>query len=389
MPIKVVVVQPVVPLYNVAFFEQLAAQNDFAFTVVADLETNSQLNQYVRDRHRFDARHCGAVEWRGLSFRPGLFSLLKQLSPDVLILPGSPRDVTHFLALALWRILGRKVAVWGRFHRIGHKRFASETYMTLAGALANLVLIYGGRGAREQRERGTQPEKIRVMSTAIDESSIIAIRDSVDPAAVEQLRQDHGLSGKKVLLHVARLTDIKRPEVTLAAFESVARVRDDVALVMIGGGDLEARMKKLALKLGIAGRTLFLGPVYDEAILARWYKLADVFVMATAVGLSIHHAMTYGLPVVTDDDELFQGSEFELLLDGINGLRYQAGNIEDYASKILRILNDAELRRTLSRNAVRRIETEYTLDRKVANYCAAIRELADLPDTQLPVTHAS
>jgi glycosyltransferase involved in cell wall biosynthesis len=98
-------------------------------------------------------------------------------------------------------------------------------------------------------------------------------------------------------------------------------------------------------------------------------------VMATCMGLSIHHAMAYGLPVVTDDDERTQTAEFEVLEDGRNGLLYRAGDANDYADKICRILEDPELRSRLSRRAAECIEREHTLDRMVGNMESALRRL--------------
>jgi glycosyltransferase involved in cell wall biosynthesis len=138
---------------------------------------------------------------------------------------------------------------------------------------------------------------------------------------------------------------------------------------------LEDEMRRLAEDLGIRDRVRFVGPLYDESVLSLWYKSADVFVMATCIGLSIHHAMAYGVPVVTDDNPLTQTAEFEVLQDGINGLTYRAGDIDDFAAKVCRVLDDSTLRHELSQAAVRRVEEDYSIDRMAERFVAAVQRL--------------
>jgi len=183
-----------------------------------------------------------------------------------------------------------------------------------------------------------------------------------------EFSREQCLQGRRVVLHAVRLTAIKRADVMLDAFARLAGQRDDVELVFIGGGPLENPMKALAGQLGLAERARFLGPIYDERRLALWYKSADVFAMATCIGLSIHHAMCYGVPVVTDDSPTTQTAEFEALVDGQTGLTYRAGDMADFAEKIGRILDDPLLRERLSAAAIRRVEEEYNMDRMAQRF---------------------
>lgn len=376
--LKVVIIQTELPKYDIPLFERLACSDGIELTVLADVETERQLNQYKKGRDHFTAVHVGTASFSGLILRPGLFRVIRNLKPDVVVICGSPREVSQLLALLWCKLAGVPVGVWGMFHRIGPKRFASEAYMRIVGKLGDVMLSYAEHGRREQMRRGISNDKIVVLGTAIDQQSVIAVRDKVSDEEVARFRIAQNLSGKKVLLHVVRLTSIKRADLTLRCLECIVRDRQDIQLVLIGGGPLEAEMKALAAELRVSEFVRFLGPIYDENTLALWFKNADVFVMATCIGLSIHHAMCYGVPVVTDDSPLTQASEFEALVDNETGLTYRAGDLDDYARKICRLLDDPELRCRLSAGALKRIESEYTIDRKAKNFELAIRRLADM-----------
>jgi len=90
--------------------------------------------------------------------------------------------------------------------------------------------------------------------------------------------------------------------------------------------------------------------------------------MPTFLGLSGHHAMSYGLPVVTDDSLDHQGSEFEIVSNGLNGLTYREGDVDDLAATLLRIIGDDELQKFMSTNARKTIEGTHNLNRKTQRF---------------------
>jgi glycosyltransferase involved in cell wall biosynthesis len=251
--------------------------------------------------------------------------------------------------------------------------------MQLIGKVGDLMLSYGERGRREQIRRGVPPDKILVLSTAIDQREVVKARNSVTADRVDEFRRRQRIGDNEhILLHVTRITAIKNPAFMVRCFAELTKRRNDVLLVWIGGGPLEETTKKLAAAAGIFDRMRFLGPIYDESELALWFKSASLFVMATAVGLSMHHAMCYGLPVVTDDSDLTHPPEIEVLQNGVNGLLYRNGSVEDFALKVCRLLDDKTYRSILSANAIHRIENEYTLERKVHNFADAINRLTEM-----------
>lgn len=375
---KVVIVQSVIPLYTASVFERLAALPGIDLTVLADLESSDQLNQYDPRIHKFSAVQLGQRKFGGFFLRPRLIRTLSALHPDVVVFNGSPREISQMFAAAWCRMVRIPVGIWSMFFRLGKPRLWTEFYLRVIGTLGNVLMSYGERGRREQIARGTPDEKIIVLSTAIDQSAVIQRRDEITEDETAAFRKKAGLEGKRVMLHVSRIWDVKRPDLMLQCFEKLTAMRDDVLLVWIGGGPLEAQTKTMAEKMGLSHRTIFVGPLYDEQELGLWYRTADVFVMAASIGLSIHHAMAYGLPVITDDDQLRQPSEIELLEDGITGLKYRAGDTSDFAAKINRLLNDEPLRQQLSANACEMVEKKYTMEKKIANFEAALKRLLKL-----------
>jgi len=365
-----------IPHYRIPLFEHIAAGPEVELVVLADIERETQLNQY-RGSGKFEVRHLPFNLIGPFVFRPGLRSLLQDVRPDAVLFHGNPREIFLLSHMKWCRRNGIPFGVWGMFFRVGKRRPVSEYLMSRMGKLAKVVLCYGERDGREMRQRGTDPNKIVPLYNSIDQSRIAAVRDAITPEEIESFRKARNLCNRKVILQVVRMTGIKRTDVLLSAFAQLRRQRCDVELVLIGGGPLEDKMKRLAQDLGILDGVRFLGPLYDERQLALWYSLADVFAMATCIGLSIHHAMCYGVPVVTDDDPRTQTAEFEVLQDGVNGLTYRSGDLGDFCRKLCSILDHPDLAGAMSAAGKRRVEEVYNIQRMVERFHAGIEPLFD------------
>jgi glycosyltransferase involved in cell wall biosynthesis len=120
-----------------------------------------------------------------------------------------------------------------------------------------------------------------------------------------ELLQRYGLEGSKVLMTVARLWsgDIyKGVDVTIRALPTIANVFPNVKYLVIGRGDDQPRLARLAQELGVADRVVFAGfvPTPD---LAEHYRVADAYIMPSQEGFGIVYleAMACGKPVLSGD----------------------------------------------------------------------------------------
>ncbi|MBP5975278.1 glycosyltransferase family 4 protein [Brasilonema sp. CT11] len=119
------------------------------------------------------------------------------------------------------------------------------------------------------------------------------------------LLERYDLTGAKVLMTVTRLWsgDIyKGVDVTIQALPQIAEVFPEVKYLVIGRGDDQPRLAKLAQDLGVGDRVVFAGFVPTEELVEH-YCLADAYVMPSAEGFGIVYleAMACGIPVLSGD----------------------------------------------------------------------------------------
>jgi len=90
------------------------------------------------------------------------------------------------------------------------------------------------------------------------------------------------------------------------------------------------------------------------------------------IGLSLNHAMAYGVPVITFDDAARHSPEFEALEHRVNGLVAPHGDLRALAAEAARLLVDHDLAAGLGRRAMETMRARYSLDGMVAGFLAAV-----------------
>lgn len=168
----------------------------------------------------------------------------------------------------------------------------------------------------------------------------------------------------------------------LRVFEDVHEQHPDAHLVFCGGGSAQERDKvRHALPAHLAGNVHCLGFVADGAVLMAE---ADVLVSGSqafeSFGLTPLEAAVAGTPCVVTD----VGGLPEVVLDGVTGFVAPRDQPDQFARKILRLLDDRELGTRLVENARARIASVFSVQTMATRYADLLRE-GRRPDAEEPV----
>ncbi|MGW1198628.1 glycosyltransferase family 4 protein [Streptomyces sp. NPDC002536] len=140
----------------------------------------------------------------------------------------------------------------------------------------------------------------------------------------QAVRDRFGLHGKRVLVCVSRLVQRKGQDTLIRALPLIRRQVPEAALLIVGQGPDERRLRGLARQCGVEGSVHFAGGV-SHADTPAYYAAADVFAMpcrtrkkgleAEGLGIVFLEAAASGLPVVVGDS----GGAPDTVLDGRTG----------------------------------------------------------------------
>jgi glycosyltransferase involved in cell wall biosynthesis len=193
-------------------------------------------------------------------------------------------------------------------------------------------------------------------------------------------REELGLPPEGLLIgHVANLTFLKDYPTFLRALAAVFREMPGSHAIILGDGGKRADYEALAESLGIRERTHFMGHRRDVLDLVAHF---DVGVLAShpkySEGLSnsIAEYMGLGKPAVATDI----GGNSELINEGVTGLLCPGGDAGAMAEKLLILLRDENLRKSMGERGREFFNANLTLERMVSEtervYAELLREQA-------------
>lgn len=199
-----------------------------------------------------------------------------------------------------------------------------------------------------------------LVGRGILESKITVIPNGVDPAEFSAARPDPefrktwNLDGKRVIGFLGSFYRYEGLEVLVRAFAELARSRENVGLLLAGGGEVEQELVQQIRGLGIQNRVILPGRIPHDRI-PGVYALCDVLayprnsarITELVTPLKPLEAMAGGKAVVASA----VGGHRELIQHGTTGLLFPPGNTEALANQIVTLLEDNALKRRIEENA--------------------------------------
>ncbi len=198
-----------------------------------------------------------------------------------------------------------------------------------------------------------------------------------------RFRARHGIPvDRPVVVHVGRVAHEKNLAFLLRAVALAWREVPEILLVVAGEGPAKASLQQLAMDLGLAGRTLWLGYLDRRTELADVYLAADLFAFSSRTetqGLVLLEAMSLGVPVVA----LAERGTRDLLACERGALVPRASEPE-FAAALVRLLNDQGLRRRLGAEA-RELARSWSAAGSAATLAQLYRELLSRHAARSPI----
>ena len=206
------------------------------------------------------------------------------------------------------------------------------------------------------------PEKYTVIAPGVARGEIVSkdfARESlgVDPDA-------------HVALFIGRLTQIKRPDRLLEAFELVLKEVPAAVLLMAGEGELFESTKALGAHFG--GSVRFLGWRSDLAVL---FAASDVAVLSSdneGMPVTLIEASMAGVPCVTTD----VGSAREVVLDNETGFVVSADSVA-LAQALVTLFTNEKLCHEMGAAATEHTMANFSSNRLVLDHVNLYRKLLE------------
>lgn len=163
----------------------------------------------------------------------------------------------------------------------------------------------------------------------------------------DSLFKKHNLKAGKTLLFMGGL---KRRKNISFLLKVMSKINDpSFKLIICGQGSLYYALVKQARELKITKRVIFSGFIREKEK-TDYYNLADIFVMPSlkeGFGLSVLEAAACGVPSVASNISSLK----EIVLDSRTGYLAKVNDINDWKTKIEKLLEDDQLRKRMGQSA--------------------------------------
>lgn len=197
------------------------------------------------------------------------------------------------------------------------------------------------------------------------EDKVIVRRVSIVEEFCDSIRG--GTKDARTLVSVARLHPIKGLNYALEAVAEVRRTHPGLQYHIVGDGVCREALEAQAMALGLSDVVHFEGALSNEAAL-RFVNRATAFVLPCVIDSEgdrdgVPTALIESMYLETPAVSTTVSGIPELIDDGENGCLVAPGDIEALANKIRWLLDHADARSVMGRNAREKVQRVFSADR--------------------------
>ncbi len=314
-----------------------------------DLKNNNVNLKYIENK------------WLGNNWlwQKGLFNHLKNNKYDAVIFLGSPYFISTWLASIYLKVKGTKVLFWT--HGVVRNGGLKDTFRKLFFKLADGLLLYSNYAKENLIQHGFAPEKLQVINNSLDYDKHLEIRHSLHADDLALKKKDiFKFPELPTLFFIGRLTAQKKLINLIYLIENMKNKDSQFNLLFIGDGEERSLLEKEVTEKGLLDFVYFYGACHNETELAPLIAMCDVCVSPGEVGLTAIHSLSFGTPVITHNEPMYQMPEFESIKEGYTGALCNKDDLNSLELCVTNWINEHSDRDLIRKNCYEVIDNFYT-----------------------------
>ena len=300
-----------------------------------------------------------------LLFRFGIIKLAFKDYHSYLVIGDA--NISYLFFIPLCHLMGKKVYAWGH----GYKTFQGKIgrFQKWLAKHFDVYFTYGEGGKRRMIDLGIPANKLEVIYNSLN--------DGVDGTKQLECQSNrisrHFKNDFPTLVFVGRLTEVKQLDWLIRAQAFHKSQGLNYNLLIVGDGVERRKLEQLVKDYVLTKQVWFYGQCYDDNELSVLLYNSSLCVSPGNVGLTALHAMSYGTPVISNDDFESQMPEYEAIVPGKTGLLYKKGDFNDFCKKIEDWLSDKIERNVVRQNCYEVINNHFNSKYQIALLTRIIR----------------
>ena len=360
--LKIGITTNIITTYRKGFYDRLFSKPDIDVTVYCQdhmpgmnlLSIHKQYPSNVKII-KFISAKKEKIVWQ---FLPWTEIITKY---DVVFVSGNPRVLSDVVLGTLLRLMGKRVVLWTMAHSYRGNKL-TESIRLLWSRIFQNIFVYTDKEVEYLKEKGFRNHYILGMNNGLDQKNIDSIVSKWTEEKITKWMELNDYQNKKIIISCARLETKNNFRLVIEALPKIVQKIPNLLWFLIGGGDEEENLKKLASKLRVEKHIVFLGAIYEEEKLAPYFLSSLLFIHPAAIGLSLLHAFGYGIPVIVHDQIDLHGPEYAAFQNHITGKNFKFNDPDDLANVIITLLNNPNEINQMKRNVQKIAREQYNVD---------------------------
>lgn len=296
---------------------------------------------------------------------------LAELRPAIIQVENRPRFIRHL------RQACPKARLWLSLHSL---TFVSRPHIGEAELRSCLAaadrIVVNSYFLKEQlvRKVPAVKGKVAVNHLGVDSSAFVPRWSDEGERQRRLMLAELGYTGKKIILYVGRLIEMKGVHHLLQAMRQIAAQVPEAVLLVVGSAHYGSnKITPYVQKLHRIGaqmpRHVRFVPFVPHSDIASWFRLADVLVVPSnhkeAFGLVNVEAMASGVPVVATR----AGGMKEIIVNGVTGYLISPSRLGmELAPRVISLLTNETLARRMGEESVRKVLDQFTWEQTAVRW---------------------
>ena len=336
----ILIFHPALAPYRVDFFNALHRAFDAHFYFNLMNVSDQKFDQDdLKSKSEFSSNYLqNGLEIGGKSFRTGAISAIKKHNPDIILC--SEYSPLTCLIFAYVKLFQKNI----RFYTISddsidnaiERKGARKLLRNTISKNSNGVLFTSEAVCNWHKENIS--EKINTLELPIIHSDeVLRARYFESLNQANENIEKYNLKGKKIILFVGRLVEVKNLPFLLKCFSKVENA--DCKLILVGEGELLKELQTLSEKLNITDKVIFTGRKEGKE-LNNWYTFAQIFIFPSTYeryGAVVNEALLGGCYTLCST-----AAGASSLIEGKNGKLFDPKNETDFIEKLQAAINNSK-----------------------------------------------
>ena len=298
--------------------------------------------------------------WYDFRFLSLLFVSVKKLKPDIIHCRNATHVIIYGSIVAKILNLPLVVSVHGHPDFLAGSSFIKRLWYVVQKRSDKIVTVSNSLKDVLIRKGGIRPDKITVIHNGIG-----LVNTQCDPIMEQKMRQELSIDNSdRIIGCVGTLRSVKGHKYLIQAMPLILDKFPHTCLVLVGDGPLRNDLERLAEKLKVRERIMFLGYRPDVSELMNIF---DIFILPSlSEGLSnvLLEAMAASKPVIATN----VGGNPEVVEDGRTGLLVPPKDPKKIAEAVNELLDNKNKRLEMGKAGLERVKEKFSISKTVREY---------------------